>query len=135
MYLLKTPSQYFSLVSRTRKRNIRLHCCSEALEITGTIPNIIMCLLKLFLTLAIVLLFKNQQTFLQLLHSLARVLGGLPKERHDQAGLDWFIWNHQDIIFHQHPLEIFLICALLCHVWNYLHIFQLYFSFISDKIN
>lgn len=34
------------------------------------------------------------------------------------SGLERFIWNHQDIIVHQHPLETALICALLCHVLN-----------------
>ena len=39
-------------------------------------------LLKLFLTVAIVLLLKHHEALLQLPHHLAGVLGGLPEQRH-----------------------------------------------------
>ena len=80
-------------------------------------PNIIMRLLKLFLTLSIVLLLKDHEAVLQLLHSLAGALGGLAEQRHGQEeiGLSGIIrilystnihWKYFDLCTIISPLYI-----------------------------
>ena len=119
----RTPSQYFSLHSISRKRK-EIFDWTDGFEITGTVPNIIVCLLKLFLTLAIVLLFKYQQALLQLSHHLAWVFGGLPEQRH---GREWIGLSGIIRIYYVPPTStgnIFDLCIITSCIWiNY--IFQL----------